>query len=515
MPRKREVPTLLGLMTLAGLKGPSWFPHRVIAKAMQGLPLTPVELKAFQAMTGRVGAPTRLLRELWLIIGRRGGKSRFAGVVTAYLGLQDYSGVLADGEIGTLMVIASDRKQARTVLRYINAVFHLPGLSSMVERRTKEAIYLKNRVVIEITTASFRSSRGYTVLGVVADEIAYWPSDESSAEPDKEILDALRPGMALVPNALLVAISSPYARRGELWKAYERFYGKDDPNILVVQAQTSYMNRRVPQDVLDRAQADDPAAFAAEYGAEFRKDREAYVSRETVTSCTNMGVIEISAREGGIYHAFCDPSGGSQDSMTLAVAHRSQAGLILDFVTERRPPFDPQLVVEDFAAILRSYGLNEVRGDFYGGEWVGSTFQRHGVHYMRSQRTKSELYQALLPLMNSGQVKLLDLERLRQQLLGLERRVARGGRDSFDHGPRGRDDLINAAAGALLSAVASEGIDDPNFPEALMEANRALRTGDFSETDSDGRRAHWDGDQYVIGAEYADEAPPRGSYWRH
>jgi hypothetical protein len=40
------------------------------------------------------------------------------------------------------------------------------------------------------------------------------------------------------------------------------------------------------------------------------------------------------------------------------------------------------------------------------------------------------------------------------QLHGLERRTARGGRDSIDHAPGAHDDIANAVAGALLLAVA-------------------------------------------------------------
>jgi hypothetical protein len=47
---------------------------------------------------------------------------------------------------------------------------------------------------------------------------------------------------------------------------------------------------------------------------------------------------------------------------------------------------------------------------------------------------------------------LLDNSKLVAQLVGLERRTVRSGRDSIDHGPGGHDDLANAAAGALLSA---------------------------------------------------------------
>jgi hypothetical protein len=51
----------------------------------------------------------------------------------------------------------------------------------------------------------------------------------------------------------------------------------------------------------------------------------------------------------------------------------------------------------------------------------------------------------MLPLINSQRIELLDHPPLLQQLAGLERRTARGGRDSIDHAPGGHDDVCNAA----------------------------------------------------------------------
>jgi hypothetical protein len=50
-------------------------------------------------------------------------------------------------------------------------------------------------------------------------------------------------------------------------------------------------------------------------------------------------------------------------------------------------------------------------------------------------------------------VDLLDNARLIAQLVQLERRTARGGRDSIDHPAGGHDDLANAAAGAVVLAA--------------------------------------------------------------
>lgn len=61
-------------------------------------------------------------------------------------------------------------------------------------------------------------------------------------------------------------------------------------------------------------------------------------------------------------------------------------------------------------------------------------------------------YREVLPLLNAGRCSILDLPRLASQLIGLERRTARGGKDSIDHAPAAHDDVANAAAGALLLA---------------------------------------------------------------
>ena len=139
--------------------------------------------------------------------------------------------------------------------------------------------------------------------------------------------------------------------------------------------------------------------------------------------------------------------------MTLAIAHEEDGLGVLDAVREVRPPFSPDDVVADFAVLLRSYRLTTVKGDRYGGQWPSDRFRVHGITYTPSELTKSDLYRELVAPLNGGRVALLDMPVLRAQLIGLERRVARGGRDSVDHAPGGRDDVANAAAGALVNVL--------------------------------------------------------------
>jgi hypothetical protein len=429
----------------------AWF---VFLRALFALPMSPDDLALYQRCTGRTEAPSEPTAEGWLICGRRAGKSFILALVAVFLAVcRDWSPYLSPGERGTIMVVATDRRQARVIYRYVHAL--LTGvalLRPMIQRETADAIDLDNGVTIEILTASFRTVRGYTVLAALLDELAFW-TGEDSANPDTEIIAAIRPAMATIAGAILLCASSPYARRGALWDAYRKLFGKPG-KVLVWRADTRTMNPTVPEDVIATAYENDPASAAAEYGAEFRTDIETFIAREVVDAAVALGRHELPPLADTTYTAFVDPSGGSADSMTLAIAHRDGDDRgVLDAVRERHPPFSPDDVVQEFAALLESYRITKVQGDRYAGEWPRERFREHGIDYEPSELAKSDLYREALPLLNAGRVELLDSPRLMGQLCGLERRTARSGRDSIDHAPGAHDDLANAVAGSLVAVA--------------------------------------------------------------
>jgi hypothetical protein len=444
-------PNLLG----TAFAGDSWTAWRILLIAAMGEPLTDDERAAFTALTGRAQEPLQRVEEMVSVVGRRGGKSRAMATLTAYLaGL--YRHELALGERGIVLCIAPDQRQAAITLEYAAAAFEAsPILAQLIANRTADTLELSNCISVEVRSASFRRLRGPTYIAVIADEAAFWYSDELSSNADTEILNAVRPGLATTGGPLIIA-SSPYARRGVLWETYRAHYGPaGDPLILVAQGASRDFNPSLPSSVVERAMERDAASASAEFLAQFRTDIEGFVSREVVEAATVPGRHELPpcADLDAAYVGFCDPSGGSSDSMTLGIAHRDRDGrAVLDAVRERRPPFSPDDVVLEFSALLKSFGCRKVVGDRYGGEWPRERFRTHGVEYVPAELTKSDIYRDLLPLLNSGHVELLDLPRLASQLCGLERRTARGGKDSIDHSPGAHDDIANAAAGALLLA---------------------------------------------------------------
>lgn len=142
--------------------------------------------------------------------------------------------------------------------------------------------------------------------------------------------------------------------------------------------------------------------------------------------------------------------------MTLGIAHMDHSGtLMLDYVDEVKPPFSPAAVVARFCEALREYNVTFVTGDRYAGEWAREPFRQQGIGYEVATKPRSELYLSLLPKLTSRSAFLLDNDRLINQLVSLERRTGRTGRDSIDHTPGSHDDIANAVAGAIDCAAES------------------------------------------------------------
>ncbi len=144
----------------------------------------------------------------------------------------------------------------------------------------------------------------------------------------------------------------------------------------------------------------------------------------------------------------------------MSVAHKQNDQIIIDCIREIRPPFSPTAAVEYLAHTVKSYRCRQVMGDHYAGEFPRELFKKHGIDYEVCKTPKSDLFRDLLPLLNSGAITLPPNDRLVAQVVGLERRVTRAGKDSITHPDRGHDDVANCVAGVAASLVTGE--------EALM-----------------------------------------------
>lgn len=268
---------------------------------------------------------------------------------------------------------------------------------------------------------------------------------------------------------------------------------------MLVQASTQELNPLFDARAIAKAYEDDPASAAAEYGAQFRSDVESFVSPEAIDACVMRGRREISPIPGCEYLAFVDPSGGSgADSFTLAIGRRwvrdARPIAVVDCLRESKLPLSPESIVGEYAALLKTYRVTSVTGDRYAGEWPRDAFKRHGITYDVSPKPKSDLYRDALAILNSTRVELLDEPRLLAQLAALERRTARGGRDSIDHPPGGHDDVANAVCGFAVIAAAERpdsslvwDVGPPLTAEERKERNHLVMMRRYAEGDY----PHW------------------------
>ena len=436
--------------------GSSWNAWRCFLKALFALPLTDDEMEVFRACTGRTLPPLVQCVYATLIIGRRGGKSRVLGLVAVYLAaFFDWRPYLTSGETGCVVIIAADRRQAGIIFRYVRAMIReVPMLAPLIVRETKESIELSTGIAIEVMTASYKSVRGYTAVCVLGDEAAFWQNDEFSADPDTEILNALKPAMATIPGSMMLVASSPYSRRGVVWRDFRRLWGQDAPNEVCWKASTRTMNPRIPESFIQAELEKDQASATAEYLAEFRSDIEAFIAREAIEAVVVNGRHELPPSHGRPYVFGLDPSGGAgQDSMVLVGAFRDGDMVVQAVIREWKPRFSPDQVAEEASALIKRYGARKCFSDRYGGDWVASSFRAHGISVEYNQKSASELFIEVLPLLNSGKVELLDHPRLIAQLCALERRNTRStARPLIGHPPGGHDDIACATATALVSA---------------------------------------------------------------
>lgn len=466
--------------------GPTFAAWRTVAKILDGLPLDDRELALYRQITGRQAPPVGPAQEAYLIKPRRAGGTLFAAALGLHAALEDYRPRLGRGEVATVAMIASDRRQARQLMNYVEGLIaDSPVIAAEVSGRTQETITFAHRVNLEVHTTSFRSTRGYSYAAVILDEMAFF-RDDLSANPDVELVRAVRPGLANLGGRLL-GLSSPHSRRGYLYAVWQQHYGKPS-DVLVIQAGGPTLNPTINAAVIERARAEDPVAARSEWDAQFREDVSQYLTDELIEAAMP-GRLKRGPRLSSV--AFVDMSGGVTDAAALGIAHSETVDgetiVLLDHLEVVPAPHKPAAVAAQFAETLKGLGLNRVTGDRYAAGWCSGAFEKHGIKYESAELDKSAIYSEVLPLFSEQRVELPEDQRLVTELRLLERKPRAGGRpDNVDHPPRAHDDAANAACGALWLAMReSTTLERPGayikVRQLLSSARRMLLTSDVPE----------------------------------
>jgi hypothetical protein len=439
--------------------GPSWNTWRSILKAAYAEDMTAAEVALFKSVAGDRDPPTKQVRELWVLAGRRAGKDSIASAIAASAAaFRSYKDITRPGEMASILCLAGDRVQARIALGYVRGYFEqVPMLKALVTRETQDGLELSTGAAITVIPNDFRTVRGRSIALAILDEVGFWFGDESTS-PDVETFAALVPALATIPGSMLVGISSPHRRSGLLYSKFKESYGRDDPDVLVIKAPTLVLNPSLDPKIIDKDMERDRSRALSEWYAEFRDDLSSYIPRELIEGAVDSGVKVRPPIPGVRYSAFTDPSGGVSDSFCASVSHREGfegETVVVDCVIEVPSPCNPVDAARTIAMTLKEYGVTTVTGDRYAAGFAVDAFSRFGCTYRHSERDRSQIYIDALPLFTAGRVRLVDSRKLITQLSQLERKTT-SGRDKISHPERSRhhDDIANSVCGSLLMAAA-------------------------------------------------------------
>ncbi len=197
--------------------------QRTILKSTYGMPLNDPEMEIYKSGTGRESYISVEQQEVTIIAGRRSGKtSKIASPIAIFEAFRTHH--LPPGESGYVVLLAPTIKQSKIAFRCIrNYLRSSPILRKSIRRINKNEIELTNGITICCYPCSYTAVRGITIVAAVCDEMAFWPHDEAAANPEQEILEALRPGM--VAGAKLIKISTPFRKEGLLWDEFQQRAG--------------------------------------------------------------------------------------------------------------------------------------------------------------------------------------------------------------------------------------------------------------------------------------------------
>jgi hypothetical protein len=431
----------------------SWQTWLAVLKAAHGRQLNDRERELFAAVSGNREPPKRKVKELVCIASRRSGKGRIGAALAVHAALlTDHRAVLSRGEVGVVACISPTRSQSTILLNYCAGYLEAsPLLRGEVADMTADEIRLRNGNVICTLTSDYRSLRGRTLLLAILDEAAFL-KDEASATPDIEAARALKPGLATT-GGLLCILSSPYRKAGLLFDRHRRYFGKNDADVLVIQAPSRLLNPTLDAGMIASEREADAFAAASEWLGEFRSDLSSFLDDTLIDRAVDRDrPLELSPRSDVYFRAFVDASGGvGSDSYTIAIAHREHDTFVIDVCRGTTGAFDPQEVTRQYAALAKEFRIGSVTGDAYAAEWVAGAWSRCGVSYVRSELPKSQIYLECIPCFTRGLVRLPDHPKLLRELRLLERRTHRSGKDTVEHLRGEHDDHANSVCGVLRS----------------------------------------------------------------
>lgn len=149
----------------------------------------------------------RIFREVFMVMGRKNGKSLFASAIIAYM-------VYLDGEYGArVYCLAPKLEQAAIVYEnFYKMISREPELSSLVKRRRSDVYLEETNTTARPLAFNAKKSDGFNPHLTVCDEIASWPAEQGLKQYEvmKSALGARKQPMILSISTAGYVNDGPY-----------------------------------------------------------------------------------------------------------------------------------------------------------------------------------------------------------------------------------------------------------------------------------------------------------------
>jgi hypothetical protein len=430
----------------------------MLLAALDGCRFTPEQAEVFREAARREPPqPGTTFREIRVIKGVRSGFTTMVAA-PAVLYRAVYGSAPSLGVHSVLPLVAQDERGARVDFHGIREyALSVPEIAEHVTSAGSGEISFDTGHTVTVYPSSAPALRGPAFPMACMDEYGF-------VRHAHEIRASLRRGL-LGTGGVLLRGSSPWIKEGLCYEDFQAL-GNDDPDVLTLHGGTRFWNPAISQEELDAEQRIDPVRFAREYLGLFTDDLAAFLPAQAVEDAVSVGIFERAPEPGRAYVAACDMSAGGPDATTFTICHREGDRVVQDVLKgyRRVNGQSPNLanVVAEIATTLRQYGIREIVGDRFAGQWSRQEFQRAGITYRNPEITRdgrtiyvdrSTAYLEVGPLFLQGLVDLLDHADQQREFQRLERRARVGGGDVVDHPKNGHDDYANSFALAATMLI--------------------------------------------------------------
>lgn len=318
-----------------------------------------------------------------------------------------------------------------------------------IKEAEKEVVFPSGTIVWCRSAESPESLTGEGVKGIVGDEFHMWSPDVWPEYLEPTTLDF---------NAWVCFLGIPTSDWSvELFQQVQRGERKGWKARQLPTSTNPWINKEL---IEDKRKNTADWIFEIQYMANIVVGVGSAFSRESVTACVVKNRFEVGYDARNWYVAFFDAAGGGTDEMTLSITHKEpreeKKVMIIQDVLMACLADQPHDRVTEFSNKLKQYGIKSIVGDRYAGEWPRDQFRKHGINYIISTKTASELYTEFQPIVKQGLIEMLDDETQRDQLIGLLRKKGTA-KEIITHPVGEHDDRSNSLAGSAVLCQETHG----------------------------------------------------------